>query len=64
MLTACKILLKLNPQLPILLVGRGESFDKKRLEELHVMAGESKAIILVEKVIEEGGLKVEALIEQ
>ncbi len=64
MIIACKILLKLNSHFPILLVGRGESFDNERLKILHELAVNNKAIVLLEKVIPQGGLKVEALIEE
>ncbi|MFA7132706.1 MAG: AAA family ATPase [Bacteroidales bacterium] len=64
MLIAARILLKLNPKLPILLVGRGESFDKNKMHELVQLAEENNAIIMIEKVIDQGALRIDALIEE
>lgn len=64
MIIAAKILLKLNSNFPILLIGRGESLDRSKMDQLHKLAEENKAIIVLEKVTETGGLRIETLIEE
>lgn len=64
MIIAAKILLKLNSNFPILLIGRGESLDRSKMDQLHKLAEENKAIIVLEKVTETSGLKIETLIEE
>ena len=62
MLIAIKILLKLNSKLPMIMVGRGESFDDNKLKQLQEIAEDNNAIILLEKVIPNGPLAVECLV--
>jgi hypothetical protein len=52
MLVTSKILLLLNKHLPVIVVGRAESFDRDSLNNLHKFAVENECVMVLDRVIE------------
>ena len=55
MAVAIKLILAINKTLPIVLVGRAESFDKSSLAKLNKFAIKKNCVMILDKVDQDGG---------
>lgn len=58
MLIVAKIILMLNKQLPIVIMGRGEAFDTTKLNELSKFAEANNCLLIIDKVTDSQGIEI------
>jgi len=58
MLIVAKIILMLNKNLPIVIMGRGEAFDTTKLNELSKFAEANNCLLIIDKVTDSQGIEI------